>query len=126
MSVTPRCIVHKLWVAARLRCPHCERGRTFSGLLKVNKTCPECGMRFEHEDGESVGGMYINLGLAELTTMGGFFLIHNVYQPPVLPHLAFWIVYNITFVVLFYRHSRSMWMSVSYLTSGAKHDTPPR
>ncbi|MCA9910465.1 MAG: DUF983 domain-containing protein [Anaerolineae bacterium] len=118
-------ILHKLWVGACLRCPHCERGRTFSGLLKVNQTCSVCGLRFEQEDGESVGGMYINLALAELTTMGGFFLIHSLYQPPVLPHLTFWVAYNIIFVVLFYRHSRSMWMSVSYLTGGARHNTPP-
>ncbi|MCC6614872.1 MAG: DUF983 domain-containing protein [Anaerolineae bacterium] len=124
--MTPGYLLHKLWVGARLRCPHCERGRTFSGLLKVNQTCSECGLRFECEDGESVGGMYINLALAELTTMGGFFLIHSLYQPPLLPHLVFWIVYNITFVVLFYRHARSTWMSVSYLTSGQQADLPPR
>jgi len=122
MSVKPAYLLHKLWVGARLRCPYCERGRTFSGLLKVNETCPECNTRFEYEDGESVGGMYINLGLAELTTMGGFFLIHNAYQPPLLPHLIFWLVYNVVFVVLFYRHSRSMWMSVTYLTGGQQRN----
>ncbi|MDX2138733.1 MAG: DUF983 domain-containing protein [Chloroflexota bacterium] len=111
-------VVHKLWIGTLLRCPHCEQGRTFSGLFRVEKTCAHCGYQFELRDGESVGGMYINLVLAELTTMGGFFLIQALFNPPWLPHLVFWVIWNLAFVFLFYRHARSMWMAISYLTGG--------
>lgn len=53
-----RHVLHVLWVGLTLRCPACEQGRTFKGLFSVNKTCSNCGVRFEREDGESVGGMY--------------------------------------------------------------------
>jgi uncharacterized protein (DUF983 family) len=116
-------ILHVLWVGLTLRCPACERGRTFNGLFSVNKTCPNCGVRFERQDGESVGGMYFNLGLAEMTALGGFFLVHYLFQPPILPHLVFWLIYNILFCTLFYRHARSLWMAISYLTGGVYRDS---
>lgn len=114
--------IHVLWVTFRLRCPNCERGRIFTGLFKMNKTCPYCGVRFEREDGESVGGMYINLSIAELTTIGGFFLADALFHPPFAPHLLFWIAYNIIFITLFYRHARAMWIGVNYATGGVHSD----
>ena len=123
MSPKWRRVLHKLWIGLTLHCPACEHGRTFKGLFAVNKTCSHCGVRFEREDGESIGGMYFNLGLAEMTTMGGFFLVHALFQPPMVPHILFWVGYNIVFVTLFYRHARSMWMAVSYLTGGVYRDT---
>jgi uncharacterized protein (DUF983 family) len=119
-------IIHVLWIGLTLRCPNCERGRTFSGLFSANKTCSNCGVRFERQDGESVGGMYFNLGLAELTTLGGFFIVHALFQPPFLPHIIFWVVYNIVFCALFYRHARSLWMAISFLTGGVYHDSESR
>ena len=47
------------------RCPGCggrtlfEKGR----LLKVNASCPVCGLRIERGDGEFLGPLVINYGL---------------------------------------------------------------
>lgn len=111
-----------LWRTLRLRCPNCGEGRIFTGLFRMNETCPVCGVRFERESGESVGGMYINLGLAELLTIGGFFLVNALFAPPFVPHLIFWVVFNIVFIALFYRHARSLWIGTSYLTGGVYVD----
>lgn len=111
-----------VWTTFRLRCPNCGQGRIFTGLFKMNKTCPVCGVRFEREDGESVGGMYINLGLAELITIGGFFVVNAVARPPFEPHLIFWVIFNVAFVALFYRHARSLWIGTVYVTGGVYRD----
>ncbi len=111
-----------LWTTFRLRCPNCGRGRIFTGLFRMNQTCPNCGVRFEREDGESVGGMYINLALAELFTVGGYFVANALFHPPFEPHLLFWICFNVAFVTVFYRHARSLWIGMSYLTGGVYAD----
>ncbi len=111
-------ILHKLWVGFKLRCPHCEKGRTFQGLFKANRTCEACGYHFEIEDGESVGGMYINLGIASMTSIGGFFLAFHAFEIPFEAHLLFWVTYTLLFVILFYRNSRSIWMAITYLAGG--------
>ena len=110
------------WTVLTLRCPNCGRGRIFTGLFAMNQTCPYCGVRFERESGESVGAMYIALVVAELLTVGGFFLANALFHPPDLPHLILWVVFNIVFLTLFYRHARSLWIGTSYLTGGVYAD----
>lgn len=102
----------------RLRCPHCGIGRTFTTWFTPHATCSACGLRFEKQDGESVGGMYINLGLAELIAIPGFLLVHTLWSPPVVPHVIAWVIFNIAFCLGFYRNSRSLWMAISYASSG--------
>lgn len=119
-----RYAAEKLLLALFLRCPSCGQGKMFRGLFTIEKTCPQCGVRFERLSGESVGGMYINLVLAELLSVGGFFLIQAFFDPPLAPHIAFWVLFNVAFVVLFYRHSRALWVAVNYLSGGVYADDP--
>lgn len=35
----------------RRQCSHCRQGNIFQGLWRMNETCPECGIRFEREQG---------------------------------------------------------------------------
>jgi uncharacterized protein (DUF983 family) len=46
------------------RCPRCRKGRVFSGLVRMNPACPECGLRFEREPGYFLGAMYFSYALA--------------------------------------------------------------
>ena len=114
--------LHVWWVTLCLRCPNCERGRIFTGLFKMNDVCPYCGVRFERESGESVGGMYINLVLAELIAIPGYFVTNALFHPPPVPLAAFWVIFNVVFITLFYRHARSLWIGTTYLTGGLYAD----
>jgi len=111
------------WTVLRLRCPNCGEGRIFTGLFKMNKVCPVCGVRFERAEGESVGAMYIALVAVELLTVGGYFLVNALFAPPQTPHLIFWVVVNIVFLTLFYRHARSLWIGTVYMTGGVFPDS---
>ncbi|MBX3061895.1 MAG: DUF983 domain-containing protein [Anaerolineae bacterium] len=114
--------LHKLLVGLLLRCPNCEKGAIFSGLFTMNETCSHCGVRFERQHGESVGGMYINLIAAELITAAGFLITQLLLNPPLYGQLAFWVIFNILFVVIFYRNSRAIWVAITYLTNGLQTD----
>ena len=125
MTAQPNTILltlRKLWVGFLLRCPNCEQGAMFTGLFTRNEMCPHCGVRFERLSGESVGGMFINLGLAEVLSLVGFFVSQLLLKPPILAQVIFWVSFNILFVVFFYRHSRAMWVAVSYLANGLYTD----
>ena len=112
----------KILLGALLRCPNCEKGSMFSGLFTIRDTCPVCGARFERQQGESVGGTVINLVLAEVLSIGGFFVSQALFNPPLAFQLVFWIAFNLIFVVLFYRHARGMWVSVAYLSGDVYPD----
>ena len=112
----------RLLLGLRLRCPNCGQGKTFTSLFKMEETCSVCHVRYERQSGESVGGMYINLGAAELLSIGGYFVTLILFHPPVALNAGFWILFNIIFVLLFYRHSRSLWIATVYLNGGVKTD----
>jgi len=114
--------LHKLRVGLALRCPNCEQGRMFDGLFGMRRECDVCGVRFERHDGESVGGMYLNLGIAELIAIPGYFIVNALFHPPFLPHLIFWFVFTLVFCALFYRHARGLWVGISYLTGSVQRD----
>ena len=114
--------LHKLRVGLALRCPNCERGHMFDGLFSMRRECDVCGVRFERRDGESVGGMYFNLGLAELIAIPGYFIVNALVHPPFVPHLIFWFVFTLVFCALFYRHARGLWVGISYLTGSVQRD----
>jgi uncharacterized protein (DUF983 family) len=119
-------VVYYLRVLMRgllLRCPSCDKGKMFSGLFTMEETCPHCGVRYERLRGESIGGMFINLGMAEFLSVGGYFLTQALFHPPFWFQIVFWIAFNLLFVILFYRHARALWVAISYLTSGVYKDT---
>jgi uncharacterized protein (DUF983 family) len=115
-------ILRKLFVGMTLRCPNCEKGHMFSGLFTIRDTCPVCEARFERLQGESIGGTLINLSLAELLSIGGYFISEALFHPPLPFQLVFWISFNILFVVFFYRHARGMWVAIAYLSGGVFPD----
>jgi uncharacterized protein (DUF983 family) len=117
-----RYVLDKLLLGLRLRCPNCGQGQMFTGLFKMEKTCPYCHVRYERLSGESIGGMFINLGLAEVLSIGGFFISQALFDPPLPFQMIFWVAFNILFVLLFYRHSRALWVAISYLTHGVYAD----
>jgi uncharacterized protein (DUF983 family) len=64
----------------------------------------------------------INLVLAEMISMGGYIITQVVFAPPLAFQLTFWITFNILFVLLFYRHARGIWASLSFLAGNVYPD----
>jgi uncharacterized protein (DUF983 family) len=61
-------------LAAILRqmCPRCRAARIFrksifTGFPHMQERCPNCGLKFEREQGYFLGAMYISYGLALIT-----------------------------------------------------------
>ena len=56
----------------RQLCPRCRAARIFrksifTGFPRMYELCPNCGLKFEREQGYFLGAMYISYGLALVT-----------------------------------------------------------
>lgn len=95
-----------------LHCPNCHEGKVFSNLLlKMNPTCPACGLKFEREPGYFLGAMYFSYAMAipPLTAM----TLAQKWFLPERSMLSCIIVSAICFIPLvvpIVRYSRVMWL----------------
>jgi uncharacterized protein (DUF983 family) len=103
----------------RLRCPRCGSAGMFSGFFSMRTCCPGCNLVFEREPGYFIGAMYINYAMTTLIAIAGFFtldVLTDVLTALALsPQLVLWGVFSVFFPLVFFRYSRSVWLSVDYL-----------
>jgi len=72
------------------RCPHCAKGRLFSGFLKVVDRCSVCGFDFTRlntGDGAAIFVMQIAGGIVVFTAL----FVEIAYSPPMWVHLVIFL-----------------------------------
>lgn len=101
-------------------CPVCARGEIFEGTFKMYKQCPVCHFTFEREEGYFSSAMAINLVLSELIVTAVVLPLAANPAISVVNTILWCAPLTIILPFLFYRHSRSLWMSINHYVN------PPR
>jgi uncharacterized protein (DUF983 family) len=116
-----------LWRGLRLRCPNCGKGRLFHGVYAMYARCSHCGWVFEREEGYWTGAMAVNLVVTELIIAAfalplSFILALN--HGPITLFVIVGCVVAVALPFLFYRHSKSLWMSLDFILHPAEWGKP--
>jgi uncharacterized protein (DUF983 family) len=98
----------------RLRCPRCGKGKLFRRRFTMYERCTHCGWVFEREEGYWTGAMAVNLVFSELI-VAAFVIPLAAAQVPLVPLFAIGLPITALLPFLFYRHSKSFWMSIDFL-----------
>lgn len=64
------------------RCPHCGRGRLFSGFLRVVETCEVCGYDFRRLNTGDGAAVFVMQAAGAPVVFGALF-VQIVWRPPV-------------------------------------------
>jgi uncharacterized protein (DUF983 family) len=97
------------------RCPDCGRSSVFDGYFALHEQCPNCGVRFEREEGYFLGAYALNLIVAEFVGLG--LAIALIFKTD-LRHLSLiWqeviaVGLAIAFPVIFFPFSRTVWIAM--------------
>ena len=111
----PRRIGTVLLQGVRLRCPRCGEAPLFSGLFAMHERCSACGLLFEREQGYFVGAIYVNYAFTVGITIVGFLLLDHFTNIGLTAQIVIWSVFGVVFPIVFFRYSRSLWLSVEYV-----------
>ena len=106
----------------RQRCPVCGRGTIFAGFFKTYEKCPVCGFEFEREPGYYTGAMAINLVVSELLIAIVAVPLAASQAVPVSTLIILGVTLPILLPVLFYRPTKSLWMSFDHFIHPAGSD----
>jgi uncharacterized protein (DUF983 family) len=112
----------------RLRCPRCSTGRLYRRPFSMNSHCLHCGLKFEREQGYFVGAIYINYAATVAIAVPGFFLLDAFTNMTIHQQLALWVPFAVIFPVLFFHHSRSLWLVLDHVFNPAQslYPVPPK
>jgi uncharacterized protein (DUF983 family) len=81
----------------------------------MHRECSFCRLTFEREQGFFVGAIYVNYAFTVLIAVAGFFLLDYYAEISLGRQLVLWGAFTILFPIFFFRHSRSLWLSMAYL-----------
>ncbi|MFO1519138.1 MAG: DUF983 domain-containing protein [bacterium] len=102
------------------RCPQClSRGKVFSGFLKMNKSCDECGYLFDKGSGYFVGSLMFNYTLCGI-------LLFPLFLYLVIAEYPGWMVMGLPLLLLILilpamtRMARLLWIHIDYKISSSK------
>lgn len=91
------------------RCPHCLKGRIFSGFMKMHETCPVCGIAFEREHGFFMMAIFIGYILGFVAVVPVLIILYLLDAS--VP--AFFVISAVTLIPLspfIFRYSRVLWL----------------
>ncbi|MGI8407470.1 MAG: DUF983 domain-containing protein [Actinomycetota bacterium] len=96
------------------RCPNCGGGNLFQGFFKLKPSCPSCAYLFEREEGYWTGAMIVNIAACEVWFFLLFVGILIATAPDIewRPVLAVALITNGLLPVVFYPHSKTIWMAM--------------
>ena len=98
----------------RLRCPRCGIGALYGKPFQMHQHCPHCSLKFEREQGYFVGAIYINYAATIAIAVPGFFLLDTFSDITINQQLACWVPFAVLFPLLFFHHSRSLWLVLDH------------
>lgn len=112
----------------RLRCPRCGLGPLYEKAFRMSSHCRQCGLQFEREQGYFVGAIYINYAATVAFAVPGFFILDAFTNITINQQLALWVPFAVIFPLLFFHHSRSLWLTLDHYFNPAEHlyGAPPQ
>ena len=105
-----------------LRCPVCGQGKLFRGILSMYEHCPVCGYHYEREEGYFTAAMAINIVLSEFIVAVFTIPLAANLSVPALPVLLGGVSAAILLPFIFFRHSRSLWLSMDLMIHPLRAD----
>ena len=107
-----------------LRCPRCGARALCRTWFTMHERCCACQLRFEREQGYFLGAMYINYGVSVGLALIGSFALERWVGMSLTQQLILWVGFCSLFPVVFYRHSRGLWLGLDHIFDPVEDERP--
>jgi len=107
-----------------LCCPRCGARSLFRTWFTMHEQCFACQLRFEREQGYFLGAMYINYGVTVVLGLIGSFALEWWTTVSLAQQLLLWVGFCGVFPVVFFRHSRGLWLGFDYIFDPVVDEEP--
>ncbi|MCT4655369.1 MAG: DUF983 domain-containing protein [Cohaesibacter sp.] len=101
-SNPPRPVWPAMVTGARCRCPNCQKGKLFSGFLKVSDKCAECGEDYSHQRADDAPP-YFTIFIVGHIIVPLVIWAEVAFTPALWLHMAIWVPITIAMSLFFLR-----------------------
>src|SRR5262245_16379361 len=116
-----RRVTRLLRYGLKLKCPNCGLGSLYRAPFRMETQCRYCDLVYEREQGYFIGSIYINVIVTEsmlLLTL----LIYGSLTGSFNERIVFiLLVLAIIIPLVFYHHSKSLWLAFDHILNPEKH-----
>ena len=101
--------------ALQLRCPACGGDDLYVRPFVMQERCRQCGLVYEVEQGFFLGAIYVNFAVTAVLGLGVPLLADWLHPMSLTAQLAISVPIMLGVPVLFFHHSRSLWLGLNVL-----------
>jgi len=83
----------------------------------MHERCAECGLRYEREQGYFVGAIYVNYAFTIALVVAVVLGLDSTVGLTLRQQLVLGVALAVVTPLLFFRYSRSLWLSLDYLVT---------
>jgi uncharacterized protein (DUF983 family) len=98
----------------RSRCPHCLQGEVFTGLFKMHRACPLCGIEYEREHGFFAMSMFFGYAIGFMIELPICIVLY-LLDAPLEWYIAAVVVSLILLSPFLFRYARILWLHLDEL-----------
>jgi len=102
----------------KLICPACGRASIIEHPFNIKARCSACGIIFKREEGFFVGAIMANVVATELLILLVYFACLLLTNFSDQTRLIIVFVVAVSFPLIFYHHSWSLWLGLDHLIEG--------
>src|SRR2546428_9226608 len=118
MKRNPRTIFLTLQRCLKLQCPACGRASIVAQPFNLKYRCTACGVIFKREEGFFVGAIMANVVATEVVILFVYFACLLLTNFSDQTRLIIVFVVAVSFPLIFYHHSWSLWLGMDHLIEG--------
>jgi uncharacterized protein (DUF983 family) len=107
------------------KCPRCQEGKIFSGLLKTAPECNVCGLDYSFTD-TADGPAFFAMSIVMPFSMGMALWLELTYQVPIWVHLVTTIPFTLVSSLLLLRLIKGWLFSAEYIHEARDGSRTPK
>lgn len=96
------------------KCPKCSKGKMFFGILKMHSHCPDCGFKFERQEGYFTSAIFIGNFLYALV-VAPTLMIMTAVDAPVWKIATVLGSFSLIAIPVIFRYARAIWLHVDFM-----------
>lgn len=111
----------RIKAALKGKCSSCLEGKIFHSFMGMNKHCPQCGIKFEREQGYFMMAVFIGYILSVAVALPVLLILFLTIKPTTIGYAIIEVIALAIATPWIFRYSRIFWLHIDEVLDPRKN-----